>query len=102
MDIPKENMIKTLRLKEGFSKKELAEKVKVPINKIVGWENGYGEISVKQVKILSSIFDVTNDMILLGIENSRVDLTGITNEQQNEVMNIWEFLLKEGGNHGIF
>lgn len=76
--------------------------MKVPINKIVGWENGYGEISVKQVKILSSIFDVTNDMILLGIENSRVDLTGITNEQQNEVMNIWEFLLKEGGNHGIF
>ena len=59
----KENL-KQLRKENGYSQKELAEKLNSTIKTISHWETGYSEPSIQQILELCVIFNISTDELL--------------------------------------
>lgn len=59
----KENL-KQLRKENGYSQKELAEKLNSTIKTISHWETGYSEPSIQQILELCVIFNISADELL--------------------------------------
>ena len=59
------NNLKILRLAKKISQKELAEKMNTTIKTISHWETGYTEPSLQQLVMLSNIFDISIDDLIL-------------------------------------
>ena len=58
------DMILELRMKNGFSQEELAEKVFVTRQAVSRWENGETLPNIETLKLLSKLFDVSINTLL--------------------------------------
>ena len=56
--------IKTLRIENKLTQKELAEKLNVSLKTISHWESGYTEPSIDFIKKLKKFFNVSYEEIL--------------------------------------
>ena len=63
------DMILELRMKNGFSQEELAEKVFVTRQAVSRWENGETLPNIETLKLLSKLFDVSINTLLALPEN---------------------------------
>ena len=57
--------IKTLRVKKGYTQKELADILHVTAQAVSRWENGDVEPSIGTIKEMAKIFDVSTDALLV-------------------------------------
>ncbi|MBE7081319.1 MAG: helix-turn-helix transcriptional regulator [Clostridiales bacterium] len=56
--------LKKLRLENGFSQKNLAEKLEISVKTLSHWETGYSEPSIDFILKLATFFEVTTDYLL--------------------------------------
>ncbi len=69
--------IKNLRQEHNLSQKELAKKLNVSTGNVAEWEADESVPSIREITKLSSLFEVTTDSLLKGIE---------TTEPENEIL----------------
>jgi transcriptional regulator with XRE-family HTH domain len=62
--IPKDNKIRELRHKYGFSQKYIAEKLNVSQNTIQCWQCGKSQINIRYIEALCEIFNVSTNYLL--------------------------------------
>ena len=83
-------VLKQLRQTFGFTQTVLADKMQVNQQTIARWEKGKTEPSIKQIKKLASMFNVSTDLLLE--HDSPAAITGtlchIMLEQLNERQNV--------------
>ena len=72
--------IKKLRLNEGLTQKELAEKLHVTAQAVSRWENGEVEPSIGTSSSMAEIFGVTTDEIIGGPDKKPEKETEIKTE----------------------
>ena len=65
MKINFSNNLKLLRTAKKLSQKDLATKMNITIKTISHWETGYTEPSISQLVMLSEIFDISIDDLIL-------------------------------------
>jgi transcriptional regulator with XRE-family HTH domain len=61
--------IKELRKKEGWSQKELAEKLKVSESAVSMWERGQRTLDIERSVEIANLFDVTLTYLVTGKES---------------------------------
>ena len=92
-DLPEK--LKNLRLKYGYSQKQVAEKVGVSPSIVSGYETGERTPSTEVLLSLSYLYNVSTDY-LLGkqetIPNSTIDVTGLTDRQISAIRELIESL----------
>lgn len=66
--------LKTLRQQSGKTVKEVAEKLKVKTSTYYNYEQGARQINIKQVLLLSELFDEPAEEIIKAQLNSQYDL----------------------------
>ena len=67
-----EERIYSLREKMGYTQQLLADKLQVSRSLINNWENGYANISLKQLIKLASIYQVPIDYLLGIIDDTNI------------------------------
>ena len=92
-DLPEK--LKNLRLKYGYSQKQVAEKVGMSPSIVSGYETGERTPSTEILLSLSYLYNVSTDY-LLGkqetIPNSTIDVTGLTDRQISAIRELIESL----------
>lgn len=82
------NNLKTLRLQNGFTQAQVAQKLGVTKSVISAYETGLRLPSYDILINISKIFKVSTDY-LLGLENIReIDLSGLTEEEIQALLNL--------------
>ena len=82
------NNLKTLRLQNGFTQAQVAQKLGVTKSVISAYETGLRLPSYDILINISKIFRVSTDY-LLGLENIReLDLSGLTEEEIQALLNL--------------
>lgn len=82
------NTLKTLRLQHNFTQAQLAQKLDLTKSVISAYETGLRMPSYDVLIAISKIFKVTTDY-LLGLERKQeIDLSGLTDEEINALMNL--------------
>ena len=82
------NYLKTLRLQNGFTQAQVAQKLGVTKSVISAYETGLRLPSYDILINISKIFRVSTDY-LLGLENIReLDLSGLTEEEIQALLNL--------------
>lgn len=98
-DLPEK--LQTLRLKYGYSQKQVAEKLGVSPSIISGYETGERTPSTDVLLSLSGIYHCSTDY-LLGKESSNppiiLDVEGLTNEQIQAIQNLID-TIRDTTNH---
>ena len=88
-DLP--DKIKSLRIKYGYSQKQVAEKLKVSPSIVSGYETGERTPSTEVLLSLSYLFNCSTDY-LLGKQSPDpqfiLDIDGLTNNQINAIANL--------------
>lgn len=80
--------IKMLRISNGYTQQQLADRLNVTKSIISAYETGQRSPSYEVLIGLSTIFKVSTDY-LLGIENEQViDISGLSKEQQAALINL--------------
>lgn len=82
--------LKDLRIKYGFSQKQVAELIDLSPSVVSGYETGERTPSTEKLLALSNLFQCSTDY-LLGKDNkntSFIDLDGLTDEQIRAVTNL--------------
>ena len=83
--------LKALRIKYGYSQKQLADKIGVSPSIVSGYETGERTPSVKILLSLSYIFNCSTDY-LLGKQSPApkrlINVDGLTDNQINAIMNV--------------
>lgn len=94
-----EKRIKALRERIGYSQLEVAKKLGVNRSLIALWENGFANISLKQLIKLASIYQVPVDY-LLGIINE-IDTFPYSYIQEMDLKRIGEKIKEIRKEHGL-
>ena len=82
------NNLKTLRLQNGLTQAQVAQKLGVTKSVISAYETGLRLPSYDILINISKIFKVSTDY-LLGLENIReIDLSGLTEEEIQALLNL--------------
>ena len=82
------NNLKTLRLQNGLTQAQVAQKLGVTKSVISAYETGLRLPSYDILINISKIFRVSTDY-LLGLENTReLDLSGLTDEEIQALLNL--------------
>ena len=82
------NNLKTLRLQNGLTRAQVAQKLGVTKSVISAYETGLRLPSYDILINISRIFKVSTDY-LLGLENIReIDLSGLTEEEIQALLNL--------------
>lgn len=82
------NVLKTQRLKENMTQAQLAQKLGVTKSVISAYETGLRLPSYDILVHIARIFNVSTDF-LLGVENKQdIDLSGLSQEEINALMNL--------------
>lgn len=82
--------LKDLRIKYGFSQKQVAELIDISPSVVSGYETGERTPSTEKLLALSNLFQCSTDY-LLGKDNKKtsfIDLDGLTDEQIRAVTNL--------------
>lgn len=82
------NNLKTLRLREGMTQANLAQKLGITKSVISAYETGLRLPSYDVLIHIAKLFKVSTDY-LLGIENKQeIDLSGLSAEEINALLNL--------------
>lgn len=82
------NRLKTLRLKENLTQAQLAQKLGLTKSVISAYETGLRLPSYDILIHIAQIYRVSTDY-LLGIENKQeIDLSGLSDEEKNALLNL--------------
>ena len=82
------NNLKTLRLREGMTQANLAQKLGITKSVISAYETGLRLPSYDVLIHIAKLFKVSTDY-LLGIENKQeIDLSGLSAEEIDALMNL--------------
>lgn len=82
------NTLKTLRIQHNFTQAQLAQKLGLTKSVISAYETGLRMPSYDVLITISKIFKVTTDY-LLGLERKQeIDLSGLTDEEINALINL--------------
>lgn len=82
------NTLKTLRLQHHLTQEQLSKKLSLTKSVISAYETGLRMPSYDVLINLSKIFKVTTDY-LLGLEKKQeIDLSGLTNDEIDALMNL--------------
>ena len=87
--------IKELRLSLGLNQPQLAQKLGVSKQCISNWENGYIQPSLDMVYKLVKLFSVSSDYLLGLSEKRSLDITGLSNEQIENLTFLVKNMIKE-------
>lgn len=88
------NNLKTLRLQKKWTQAQLAQKLGITKSVISAYETGLRLPSYDILIHIAKIFNVSTDY-LLGLEKRReVDLSGLTEEEINALLNLIEAMKK--------
>ena len=72
--------IKMLREQYNYSQADLAKKLNLARTSVLAWENQTSVPSMKHIIAMAKLFRVTTDY-LLEVDNKRVSLEGLTEEE---------------------
>lgn len=87
--------LKTLRLKGNFTQAQLAQKLGLTKSVISAYETGLRLPSYDTLIHIAKIFNVSTDH-LLGLEHKReIDLSGLSNEEINALLNLIKVMRKK-------
>ena len=82
------NRIKTLRLQNNLTQEQLASRLSLTKSVVSAYETGLRMPSYDTLISISRIFKVTTDY-LLGLERKQeIDLSGLTEEEINALLNL--------------
>lgn len=82
------NTLKTLRIKNDMTQSQLSQKLGLTKSVISAYENGLRMPSYDVLIAIAKLFKVTTDY-LLGIENKKeIDLSGLSKEEINALLNL--------------
>jgi len=70
------NVIKAARLKKNIKQSTVAKEVGVTVQTYIKWEGDETEPKASQIAKLGAILGISNNSICLGIEDSKMELTG--------------------------
>ncbi|MBQ6998287.1 MAG: helix-turn-helix transcriptional regulator [Clostridia bacterium] len=88
------NRLKTLRLKENMTQQQLARKLGLTKSVISAYETGLRQPSYDVLIHIAKIYDVSTDY-LLGIESKKeIDLSGVSQEEKNALLNLINIMKK--------
>jgi len=88
------NILRTLRLKEGLSQAQLAQKLQLTKSVISAYETGLRLPSYDVLIRIAQIFDVSTDY-LLGVEHRQeFDLSGLTPEEKTALLQLIKAMKK--------
>lgn len=93
------NGIKEAREKKMMTQNDLAKRMGVDVNVIKDWEENNTMISLKDVRRLTKYLDATSDQLLLGCTNPPIDLSGLTEDQIEEIFSLFITNLKKLNRH---
>lgn len=86
--------LKKLRIANGMTQTDLAEKLNITYQTVGNWEQNVSLPSIDILKELTKIFGVTSDY-LLGLDQiTSIDANGLTEEQIGAVKVIIDFIKK--------
>ena len=81
------NTLKILRLRENLTQSQLAKKLGLSKSVVSAYENGVRMPSYYVLIRISKVFNVSTDY-LLGLEpKNRIDLSGLSQEETDAVLN---------------
>ncbi len=84
--------LKIAREKMNIKDYELAAKIKVNVSVLRGWEAGAGIIPLLKLQKLTKILNVSAEMLLFAEDRSPLDISRLTEEQQNTVIELYNKL----------
>lgn len=93
------NGIKEAREKKMMTQNDLAKRMGVDVNVIKDWEENNTMISLKDVRRLTKYLDATSDHLLLGCTKPPIDLSGLTEDQIEEIFSLFITNLKKLNRH---
>lgn len=93
------NGIKEAREKKMMTQNDLAKRMGVDVNVIKDWEENNTMISLKDVRRLTKYLDATSDQLLLGCTKPLIDLSGLTEDQIEEIFSLFITNLKKLNRH---
>ena len=93
------NGIKDAREKKMMTQNDLAKRMGVDVNVIKDWEENNTMISLKDVRRLTKYLDATSDQLLLGCTKPPNDLSGLTEDQIEEIFSLFITNLKKLNRH---
>lgn len=93
------NGIKEAREKKMMTQNDLAKRMGVDVNVIKDWEENNTMISLKDLRRLTKYLDATSDQLLLGCTKPLIDLSGLTEDQIEEIFSLFITNLKKLNRH---
>lgn len=92
--------LKFLRLKYGYSQKQVAERIKVSPSIVSGYETGERTPSTEVLLSLSYLYNTSTDYLLgkqLKKPKTFIDSDGLTDQQVAAILTLIEVMKKEPG-----
>lgn len=86
--------LKIAREKMKMTDYELAAKLKVNLSVLRAWEAGAGVIPLLKLEKMTKLLNVSAEMILFADSRAPLDISELTNEQQNTVFELYNKLKK--------
>lgn len=84
--------VKYLREQNGYTQLELANMLGISRSSVNAWEMGLSNISVKYVKELADIFNVSTDYILGLDKTATINILGLNEEQVAIIVKLIDYL----------
>lgn len=91
------NGLKNIRNKANLSKSELAFSLNVEENIVNIWESGYGTYTLEEIKKIMNLLNTTSEMILFNENRKGIDISCLSQEQLNLIINLYLMMKKQKG-----
>ena len=91
--------LRLLRIKYGFSQKQVADKIGVSPSVVSGYETGERTPSTEVLLSLSYLFNTSSDYLLgrqVNSPESMISVDGLTDDQISAIINLIESIKKPG------
>lgn len=86
--------LKIARERMNLKDYELATKLKIDVAVIKSWEAGIGIIPLPMIKKLTKTLSTTSDMLLFSENRKPLDISSLTSEQKDYVIQLYELMKK--------
>ncbi len=91
--------LRLLRIKYGFSQKQVADKIGVSPSVVSGYETGESTPSTEVLLSLSYLYNTSSDYLLgrqVNSPESMISVDGLTDDQISAIINLIESVKKPG------